>query len=262
MVVDRRLGAPLGTRFSLGRLTLTVVGLTAGVVSSSGDPVAFVTLEDVQEVQFLKASEAVRNDRARLATALREAPGLGDVAPDTLAPVVENTRLANAILVRLEAGVDPRDVAAHVERWNHYRAMTADDQQDVLTKSVIERARQQLLLFRIILVVVVAVIIALIVYTMTLEKTRDIATLKVIGAPDSTIGGLIVQESLALGLTAYALAALLIALTADFFPRRVIVVAFDQQVLLAIVLVIGLVASLLGIRRALAVDPTTALAGG
>jgi hypothetical protein len=40
------------------------------------------------------------------------------------------------------------------------------------------------------------------------------------------------------------------------------VTGFDQQVLLAIVVVIGLLASLLGVRRALAVDPTTALAGG
>jgi putative ABC transport system permease protein len=262
MVVDRRLGVSVGTQFALGRLTLTVVGLTAGIVSSSGDPVAFVSLEDAQEIQFLKASEAVRNDRARLTAALREAPGLGDVAPEALAPVVENTRLANAVLVRLAPGADARHVAAHVERWNHYRAMTAAEQQDVLTRSVIERARQQLLLFRIILVIVVTVVIALIVYTMTLEKTRDIATLKVIGAPDATIGGLIVQESLALGLAAYALAGGLITLTADFFPRRVVVVAFDQQVLLAVVVVIGLLASLLGIRRALAVDPTTALAGG
>lgn len=262
MVVDRRLGVPPGTRFTLGRLTLTVVGLTEGIVSSSGDPVAFVSLEDAQEIQFLKANEAVRNDRARLAASLRAAPGLGDIAPEALGPVVESTRLANAVLVRLEPGAEPSLVAAHVERWNHYRAMTGDDQQEVLTRSVIERARQQLLLFRIILVVVVAVIIALIVYTMTLEKTRDIATLKVIGASDRTIGGLIVQESLALGLTAYALAAALITLTADSFPRRVVVIAFDQQVLLVIVIVIGLVASVLGIRRAMAVDPTTALAGG
>jgi putative ABC transport system permease protein len=262
MVVDRRLGVPPGTRFTIGRLTLTVVGLTAGVVSSSGDPTAFVSLLDAQEIQFLKASEAVRNERARLAASLDATPGLDEVGPEALAPVVESTRLANAVLVRVEPAAGLPDVAASIERWNHYRAMTADDQEDVLVRSVIERARQQLLLFRIILVVVVTVIIALIVYTMTLEKTRDIATLKVIGAADRTIGALIVQESLLLGLTAYALGAGLLALTADYFPRRVLVTAFDQQILLALVVVIGLVASALGIRRALAIDPTTALAGG
>jgi ABC-type antimicrobial peptide transport system permease subunit len=39
-------------------------------------------------------------------------------------------------------------------------------------------------------------------------------------------------------------------------------VALDQYVLLGIVLVICVVASLLGISKALRVDPTTALAGG
>jgi ABC-type antimicrobial peptide transport system permease subunit len=39
-------------------------------------------------------------------------------------------------------------------------------------------------------------------------------------------------------------------------------VAFDQWVLLGIVLVICVVASLLGISKALRVDPTTALGGG
>ena len=45
----------------------------------------------------------------------------------------------------------------------------------------------------------VQVVIALIVYTMTVEKTRDIATLKILGAPDWRIGALVLQEALALG---------------------------------------------------------------
>ena len=83
--------------------------------------------------------------------------------------------------------------------------MTTAEQEEVLAKSVIDRARQQILLFRIILLAVSTVIIALIIYTMTMEKTRDIATLKIIGAADWKIGGLILQEALALGLLGYAL---------------------------------------------------------
>src|SRR3970282_1235321 len=98
--------------------------------------------------------------------------------------------------------------------------MTAAEQEEVLAKSVIERARQQILLFRIILLAVSTVIIALIIYTMTMEKTRDIAPLKVIGAPDWKIGSLILQESLTLGLLGFGLGAILIGLAADYFPRR------------------------------------------
>jgi len=262
MVVGREGGLPLGTEIQIGRLVFRIVGLTEGIVSSSGDPVAFVSLLDAQEIQFSKANEAVRNDRARLQADLRADPSLATVRPEAVAPIVQNTHLANAILVRLEPGANPEMVQAHVERWKYYRALTAAQQEEVIGKSVIERGRQQTLLMRAILLVVSIVIIALIIYTMTLEKIRDIATLKVVGAPDRTIAALILQEALALGVLGFVLGAVLISRTYQYFPRRIVIVALDQWVLLGIVLVICVVASLLGISKALRVDPTTALGGG
>ena len=262
MVLDRKSGIPLGARLPLGRMIFTVVGLTEGIVSSSGDSTAYVSLQDAQELQFLKANEAVRNERARLQADLRADPALAGVSSAALGSVIQNTNLANAILVRLEHWAEPAGVARSIERWNHYRAMTTAEQEDVLAKNVIERARQQILLFRIILLAVSTVIIALIIYTMTMEKSRDIATLKIIGATNSKIGGLILQESLALGLLGYGFGALLINLTYEKFPRRVAILAFDQTVLFAIVAFICVAASIVGIRRALAIDPTTAMAGG
>ena len=97
---------------------------------------------------------------------------------------------------------------------------------------------------------------------MTVEKTRDIATLKIIGAPDRKIAALILQEALTLGLLGYALGAVLISRTYQYFPRRVVIVAFDQYVLLGIVVLICVLASLVGIWKAVRVDPTTALGGG
>ena len=72
-------------------------------------------------------------------------------------------------------------------------------------------------------------IVALIIFTMTMEKTRDIATLTIISAPNLKIGALIMQESLSLGLLGYLLGALLINLTYHF-PRRVAILAFDQSI--------------------------------
>ncbi len=262
MVIGRDAGLPVGTEIRIGRLIFRIVGLTDRIVSSSGDPVAFVTLLDAQEIQFSKANEAVRNDRARLDAELRANPALARVPPEALAPVIQNTHLANAILVRLEPGADARAVQAHVERWNYYRALTEAQQEDVLAKSVIERGRKQTLLMRAILLVVSTVIIALIIYTMTLEKTRDIATLKVVGTPDRKIAALILQESVALGVLGFALGALIISRTYQYFPRRIVIVASDQVVLLGIVLGICVVASVLGIVKALRVDLGTALGGG
>jgi putative ABC transport system permease protein len=262
MLIDRKSGLPLGAEIRIGRSTFTVVGLTEGIVSSSGDPAAFVALRDAQEIQFQKANEAIRNDRARLAASAGQEPALRGVPVEALGGLVQDTRLANAILVRLEAWANPREVAARIERWNHYRAMTTPEQEEVLAKSVIDRARQQILLFRIILLAVSTVIIGLIIYTMTMEKSRDIATLKIIGAPDWKIGGLILQQALLLGLLGYGMGAVLIGLAYDYFPRRVAIWPFDQAVLLLIILAICVLASLLGIRRALHVDPTTAMSGG
>jgi len=250
----------------MGRLDFTVVGLTEGIVSNGGDPVAFVSLRDAQELQFAKSNEGVRNDRARFEASARalappSAPGSADPLAAVL-PLVQSTHVANAILVALLPHADARGVARRIERWTHYRAMTAAEQEKVLAESVIERGRKQTLLFRFILLVVTIVIIALILYTLTLEKTRDIATLKIIGAPDRKIAGLILQESLALGLVGYGLGALLIGQTFQLFPRRVVLIAFDQWVLLAIVVVLCVLASLVGIWKALRVHPTTALGGG
>jgi putative ABC transport system permease protein len=262
MLVAREAGLPVGTQVTFGRLVFTVVGLTEGIVSNAGDPVAFVSLQDGQEIQFLKANEAVRNDRARLDSAVQSTPALRDLSAEALGPITQNTHLANAILVRLDPGANAGEVASRIERWNYYRALTEAEQEQVLAESVIDRGRRQTLLFRAILLVVSIVIIALIIYTMTLEKTRDIATLKVVGAPDRTIAGLILQEALTLGLLGYATGAILISQTHPYFPRRIVVTAFDQSVLLAIVVFICVAASLVGIWKALRVDPTTALGGG
>ncbi len=106
-----------------------------------------------------------------------------------------------------------------------------------------------------------AVIIALIIYTMTMDKIREIATLKLIGAPDRTIVGMIVQQAIALGLTGFLLGAALISSFRTYFPRRVVLQLQDGLALAAITLVVCLVASGLGVRLALRVDPAKALGG-
>jgi putative ABC transport system permease protein len=114
-------------------------------------------------------------------------------------------------------------------------------------------------MFTSILLLVSAVIIALIIYTMTMEKLRHIAMLKLIGAPDRTIVGMIVQQALALGLTGFAFGALLIANIKDFFPRRVVLEPDNILALGGVVVLVCLIASALGVRAALKADPATAL---
>jgi putative ABC transport system permease protein len=105
------------------------------------------------------------------------------------------------------------------------------------------------------------VIIGLIIYTMTVDKKKSIATLKLIGAPDHRIVGLIVQQALAMGVISFLVGAALINAGHGQFPRRVILEWEDAAVLFGVVICVCLMASALGVRTALKIDPASALAG-
>ncbi|MCB1378316.1 MAG: ABC transporter permease [Alphaproteobacteria bacterium] len=242
LVADRSTGLVPGNTLMLGRNRFTVTGLTSGQVTSGGDPVVYVSLLDSQKLQFELAPPAARVEMAR---------GAAGGSRDTV----------NAVIAKLEPTVAASDVAATVQRWKHLNAITQAGQEEILTRSVVQRARQQIGLFTSILLVVSAVIIALIIYTMTMDKIREIATLKLIGAPDRTIVAMIVQQAIILGAAGFLTGATLINLVKDYFPRRVILQPEDGLALAAVVLIVCLVASGLGVRLALTIDPAKALGG-
>ncbi len=242
-VADRHAGFALGEQIRFGRDSFTVVGLTQNLVASGGDPVVFITLRDAQKLQFDLTPAAARREAAR-------SPAGGG-----------GTDTVNAVLVRLAPGVDARQFAHDVARWKHLAALTQDEQENVLTRSVVDRARRQIGLFTTLLLVVSTVIIGLIIYTMTIDKKRSIATLKLIGAPDRRIIGLIVQQALAMGVISFLVGAALISAGQGYFPRRVVLEPGDAATLFGIVLVVCLLASALGVRTALKIDPASALAG-
>lgn len=242
-VADRRAGLDIGERIELGRDTFTVVGLTQNMVASGGDPVIFVTLRDAQKLQFDLTPSAARREAARTPSA------------------TASTNTVNAILVRLLPDVDATQFAQTIERWKQLSALTQDQQENVLAGSVIERARRQIGLFTSLLLLVSTVIIGLIIYTMTIDKKKSIATLKLIGAPDRTIIGLIVQQAIGLGVISFAVGAALINSAQGYFPRRLVLEPSDAGTLFLVVLVVCLLASSLGVRTALKIDPASALAG-
>jgi putative ABC transport system permease protein len=96
---------------------------------------------------------------------------------------------------------------------------------------------------------------------MTLDKKKSIATLKLIGAPDSRIVGLIIQQALAMGIISFVVGLGLIHSIYKYFPRRLVLETPDAAVLFGVVLMVCLLASALGVRVALKIDPAAALAG-
>ncbi|KAB7740387.1 FtsX-like permease family protein [Parvibaculum sedimenti] len=112
-----------------------------------------------------------------------------------------------------------------------------------------------------ILMLVATAIIALIAYTMTLDKRREIATLKLIGAPDRRIVGLIIQQALAMGIIGLLFGAVMVNAIVGYFPRRVVLQLRDGLVLAGIVVLVRLLASTISVRYVLKIDSATALAG-
>lgn len=242
MIVDQSAGVPIGAEVPLGTHghTFTAVGLTRDEVTAAGDPVAYITLLDAQQLQFELAPPSTRREAAR---------GQPLQASDQI----------NAVVAMVSSHVPTPEVAAALSRWKHLSTLTQQQQETLVTRFVIEKQRRQIALFTVLLVIVSAVIIALVIYTLTMDKVRSIATLKFVGAPDRTIVSMIVQQSLALGIVSFIVGLLLVLGFKDYFPRRVVLVPEVVSLLFAVTVVVCLAASGLGVRLALKVDPAAAL---
>jgi putative ABC transport system permease protein len=242
LIADQQTGLGLGEVIRLGRNDFTVVGITSGVVTLSGDAIVYMSLRDAQTLQFDLGPAATRRETARGAARTQ-------------------TDLVNAVVARLTPEIPAEEVAEVIRRWKHLSVLTSAQQAQLLTQTVIERARRQLGMFMGILTIVSAVIIALIIYTLTMDKVREIATLKLIGAPDRTIIGLILQQALLMGIAGFIAGTTLVYLFNGWFPRRVVMLPEDIATLFGVVIVVCLLASLLGVRAALRIDAARALTG-
>jgi len=240
LVADRKAGLLTGETIRLGRNRFTVVGLVEGAMNAGGDPAVYITLADAMALQTELDPAAQRVQAARGAVSVKSA----SVA---------------AVIARVAPGADVELLTATVRQWKHLAALTQAEQEDILVSSVVDLARRQIGLFLGILLSVSAVVIALIIYTMTMEKLKQIATLKLIGAPDRTIIGLIVQQALILGASGWGIGLVLILTVKDYFPRRVVLEPFNVMVLAGIIFAVCIAASGLGVRAAMKVDPATAL---
>jgi len=240
LVADRKTGLLTGETIRLGRNRFTVVGLVEGAMNAGGDPAVYITLSDAMALQTELDPAAQRVQVARGAVSVKSA----SVA---------------AVIARVAPGADVELLTATVRQWKHLAALTQAEQEEILVSSVVDLARRQIGLFLAILLSVSAVVIALIIYTMTMEKLKQIATLKLIGAPDRTIIGLIVQQALILGASGWGIGLVLILTVKDYFPRRVVLEPFNVMVLAGIIFAVCIAASGLGVRAAMKVDPATAL---
>ena len=267
MLADESLKLPLGEKVAFAKDTYTVVGLTRGMSSPAGDSMAFFALQDAQVIQFDLSGEAIRlersarHNRAEHIDLGRSQPQVIErsLGPSSDIPAL-GPPVVSAVLVKVRPGVDPDQVQAVIARWPDVSVYSSDGQRALLVGGIVDRSRRQLGLFRVLLIIVSGIIMALILYTLTLDKLHDIAMLKLMGARNGVILGLILQQALLLGGLGYVFAYYIGQWLFPAFPRRVVIIPGDLWMLAGVVVGISVLASLLGVIKALRVEPNEVLA--
>ena len=258
-VADLAAGFQLGDVLKIRRNHYTVVGLTRRMVSSSGDPMVFVPLKDAQEAQFLKDNDAILMQRRRTeANPAFNRPGVPGLLDAVIATQTSNSSV-NAVLVRLRPGFEPEQVAEPIRRWKRLTVYDRAQMESILIGKLIATSARQIGMFLVILAAVSAAIVAFIIYTLTMDKIREIAVLKLIGTRNRTIAAMILQQALVLGVIGFVVGKISATFAAPVFPKYVLLVPADSIAGFAAVLAICVLASVVAIRVALKVDPADAI---
>jgi len=125
----------------------------------------------------------------------------------------------------------------------------------------LEHAISSVDLIRGLLWFVAAMIIGTMTYLSALERRRDVAVLKAVGASTSQLGASIALQGALVAVVAAVIASALQVVIVPVFPLQVSVPhrAFWQVPLIAVV--VSLVAGSFGLRKAVGTDPALAFAG-
>ncbi len=107
--------------------------------------------------------------------------------------------------------------------------------------------------------IVAAAIVGTLVYVSTLERLRDLAVYKATGAATGDLLAALVFQAVLIALVAAVVAIGLAYASAPVFPRPVYFPAGLLLTLPSVGLVVGLIASAAGLRRAVRVDPALAM---
>ena len=260
-VADIASGFQLGDELKIRRNHYTVVGLTRRMVSSSGDPMVFIPLKDAQEAQFLKDNDAILMQRRRTeANPAFNRPGVPGLLDAVIASQTSNHSV-NAVLVRIRPEYSPEEVAEPIRRWKRLTVYDRTQMEGILVGKLIATSAKQIGMFLVILAIVSAAIVAFIIYTLTMDKIREIAVLKLIGTRNRTIAGMILQQALVLGVIGFVVGKITATFAAPMFPKYVLLVPIDSILGFFAVLTICVLASIVAIRMALKVDPAEAIGG-
>jgi putative ABC transport system permease protein len=140
------------------------------------------------------------------------------------------------------------------------KAMSADQVSGNLLEPL-EGAISSIDLVRVLLWMVAAIVVGAVVYLSALERQRDFAVLKAVGAPDRALLGSLALQAVFVALLAVGLGAIIQLFLAPRFPLVVTVPARAFWQLPVFAVVMALLAGAVGMRKVLRADPSQAFAG-
>jgi putative ABC transport system permease protein len=114
---------------------------------------------------------------------------------------------------------------------------------------------------RLMLWVVAAAIMGSVLYISAIERNREFAVCKAFGAAGGDVAAALGMQSLILTTLAAGLAVAMARPLARLFPTVISLPARTVLLLFAVAVIVGLIGSLAGARRALVVDPAAAFSG-
>jgi len=163
--------------------------------------------------------------------------------------VYDGAELATAIAVT-GAATPPKGTARY----------TDDGVSDDLRRPL-EGGLQSIVITTLMMWLIAAGVIGLIVYLSAIERTRDFAVFKATGAPNRIIVGGLMLQAVIVALLAAVIGVPLSAVIAQGMPTASGLSWSSAVQLVVIAVVVGVLASLAAVRRALTTDPAMAFGG-
>ena len=266
LIVDASLGLPIGSALTLGDDEYRIVGLTRQFLASSGRRGARrdsgrctahrrVAARGRRADGARTARRAPPQDGPRTLAALARGRRRGPALAPARAPLPHHCRGARRTSTPLDRTTyAARSTAGRTSPSTRPRRRSGCSS----TASSTSRADSSRC-SRSILVLTSSVLIAAVIYMMTMQKTHDIAVLKLVGASRSRIAALVLQQAWLIGVVGYAIALAIGSQAFPHFPRRVLLTTTSVVGVGVLVLVVSTLASLLGVAYALRVDAGRAL---
>lgn len=259
VVADRYLKFNLGDKIPLGDEFFEVVGITKGMCLTGDIPFLFMSLENGQSIFFGKEKDERRQNQNDVRKKFRLFMPFVSPNLENVERLTSGSNFINAAYLTVKDGYSPQGVAKKISNQLELNCFTQEEEIALIFNNFLKMYKEQMDMFRMMLIVISGVIIAMIIFAATIERTREIATLKVIGVSYTSIIGMVVNHAILIGLGSAIIGVILLSLVKDmfFFPLVVSInniIFFFMGITLTCIL-----SSLLAVRQAIRIDPMIAL---